>query len=98
MFPDRAIKCHFFRRSSRVGGGLSAHRQASGRHRTGHTKKLQPNPPMLSYAVIFLIIALLAGVLGFGVVAGTAATIAKVCFVVFLVLFLFSLFTGRRRL
>lgn len=53
---------------------------------------------MLSYAVIFLIIALLAGVLGFGVVAGTAATIAKVCFVVFLVLFLFSLFTGRRRL
>lgn len=64
----------------------------------GHGKKLQPNPPMLSYAIIFLIIALLAGVLGFGVVAGTAATIAKVCFVVFLVLFLFSLFTGRRRL
>lgn len=53
---------------------------------------------MLSYALIFLIVAILAGVLGFGVVAGTAATIAKVCFVVFIVLFLFSLLSGRKRL
>ena len=52
---------------------------------------------MLNYAVIFLIVALLAGVLGFGVVAGTAAMIAKICFVVFLVLFLFSLLGGRRQ-
>jgi uncharacterized membrane protein YtjA (UPF0391 family) len=50
---------------------------------------------MLNYAVIFLIIAILAGVLGFGVIAGTAAMVAKVCFVVFLVLFLFSLLSGR---
>jgi uncharacterized membrane protein YtjA (UPF0391 family) len=53
---------------------------------------------MLNYAVIFLIVAILAGVLGFGVVAGTAAMIAKICFVVFLVLFLFSLLGGSRRL
>jgi uncharacterized membrane protein YtjA (UPF0391 family) len=53
---------------------------------------------MLNYAIIFLIIAILAGVLGFGVVAGTAALIAKICFVVFLVLFLFSLLGGSRRL
>ena len=53
---------------------------------------------MLNYAVIFLIVAILAGVLGFGVIAGTAAMIAKVCFVVFLVLFLFSLLGGSRRL
>jgi uncharacterized membrane protein YtjA (UPF0391 family) len=54
---------------------------------------------MLNYAVIFLIIALLAGILGFGVIAGTAATIAKVCFVIFLVLFIASLLrsSGRRR-
>jgi uncharacterized membrane protein YtjA (UPF0391 family) len=58
----------------------------------------QPTSIMLNYAVIFLIIAILAGVLGFGVVAGTAATIAKICFVVFLVLFLFSLLGGRTRL
>ncbi|MBI5380489.1 MAG: DUF1328 domain-containing protein [Opitutae bacterium] len=51
---------------------------------------------MLNYAVIFLIVALLAGVLGFGVIAGTAATIAKVCFVVFLVLFIASLLRGKR--
>lgn len=51
---------------------------------------------MLSYAVLFLIIALVAGVLGFGVVAGTAAMIAKICFVVFLILFIFSLLRGRR--
>jgi uncharacterized membrane protein YtjA (UPF0391 family) len=50
---------------------------------------------MLSYAVTFLIIALIAGVLGFGVIAGTAATIAKVLFVVFLVLFIASLIRGR---
>ncbi len=51
---------------------------------------------MLTYAAIFFLIALLAGVLGFGVIAGTAATIAKVLFVIFLVLFLVSLVRGRR--
>lgn len=51
---------------------------------------------MLNYAIIFLVVAILAGILGFGVVAGTAALIAKICFVVFLILFLFSLFSGRR--
>ena len=50
---------------------------------------------MLNYALIFLIVALLAGVLGFGVIAGTAATIAKVLFVVFLVLFVVSLLRRR---
>ena len=33
---------------------------------------------MLSYAIMFLIIALISGVLGFGVVAGTAAWIVLV--------------------
>ncbi len=51
---------------------------------------------MLSYAITFLIIALIAGVLGFGVIAGTAALIAKVCFVVFLVLFVLSFISGRK--
>jgi uncharacterized membrane protein YtjA (UPF0391 family) len=41
---------------------------------------------LLNYAIIFLVIALIAGALGFGVIAGTAATIAKVLFLVFLVL------------
>ncbi len=51
---------------------------------------------MLGWALTFLVIALIAGVLGFGVVAGTAATIAKILFVVFLVLFVIGLIMGRR--
>jgi uncharacterized membrane protein YtjA (UPF0391 family) len=52
---------------------------------------------MLGWAVTFLIIALIAGVFGFGVVAGTAAEIAKILFLVFLVLFVVSLLFGRAR-
>ncbi|MBL9208933.1 MAG: DUF1328 domain-containing protein [Opitutaceae bacterium] len=51
---------------------------------------------MLSYAVTFLLVAIIAGVLGFGVISGTAAMIAKALFVLFLVFFLVSLFMGRR--
>lgn len=51
---------------------------------------------MLSYAILFLTISLICGGLGFGVVGGTFAWLAKVGFVVFLVLFLVSLFTDRR--
>lgn len=47
---------------------------------------------MLVYALTFLIVALLAGILGFGVISGTAASIAKVLFILFLVLFVISLF------
>lgn len=46
---------------------------------------------MLRYALIFLIIAIVAGILGFGVIAGAAASIAKILFGVFLVLFLVGL-------
>ena len=49
---------------------------------------------MLGYAITFLLIAIVAGILGFGVIAGTAASIAKVLFVLFLVLFVFSLLRG----
>lgn len=51
---------------------------------------------MLYYTVVFFLIAVLAGALGFGALAGTAALIARVCFVLFLVLFVISLFRGRR--
>jgi uncharacterized membrane protein YtjA (UPF0391 family) len=51
---------------------------------------------MLSWALIFLVVAILAGVLGFGAVAGTAASIAQLLFFVFLVLFVVSLLMGRR--
>jgi uncharacterized membrane protein YtjA (UPF0391 family) len=51
---------------------------------------------MLNYALVFLLIALIAGALGFGVVAGTAASVAKILFFIFLVLFVASLLRGRR--
>jgi uncharacterized membrane protein YtjA (UPF0391 family) len=51
---------------------------------------------MLHYAWVFLVIALVAALLGFGGIAGAAAGIAKVCFIVFLVIFLISFFMGRR--
>jgi len=51
---------------------------------------------MLYYAVVFLVIALIAGALGFFSVAGAAVGIAKILFFVFLVLFVVSLLMGRR--
>ncbi len=50
---------------------------------------------MLSYAVLFFIIALIAGAMGFGLVGGMAYGAAKICFVVFLILAVLSLFRGR---
>jgi uncharacterized membrane protein YtjA (UPF0391 family) len=46
---------------------------------------------MLNWAVTFLVIALIAAVLGFTSIAGAAIGIAKILFYVFLVLFLVSL-------
>ena len=51
---------------------------------------------MLGWALTFLVVALIAGLFGFGLVAGASYTIAKVLFFVFLVLFIVALITGRR--
>ena len=51
---------------------------------------------MLSWALTFLIVALIAAGLGFGGIAGEAAWVAHVLFVVFLVLFFVSAISGRR--
>ena len=52
---------------------------------------------MLRFAIIFAILALVAGVLGFGNMAGDFAYIAKILLFVFLVLFIASLIFGRTR-
>jgi uncharacterized membrane protein YtjA (UPF0391 family) len=52
---------------------------------------------MLYWALMFLVIALVAAVLGFGTLAGASAWIAQVLFVLFLVLFIVSLLFGARR-
>jgi uncharacterized membrane protein YtjA (UPF0391 family) len=51
---------------------------------------------MLNYALLFLVVALVAAVFGFGGVYVAAAGIAKILFFLFLVLFLVSLVMGRR--
>ena len=54
---------------------------------------------MLGWALTFLIVALIAAVLGFGGIAGFAVEIAKIIFFVAIILFvisaLFGLFRGR---
>jgi uncharacterized membrane protein YtjA (UPF0391 family) len=60
--------------------------------------RLSHNPYiiMLRWAIGFLIVALVAGALGFGGIAGTATGIAKILFFVFLILFAISLVFGRK--
>ena len=55
---------------------------------------------MLYWALMFLVIALVAAVFGFGGIASTAAGLAQILFVIALVLFVVSLFAGfmRKRL
>jgi uncharacterized membrane protein YtjA (UPF0391 family) len=52
---------------------------------------------MFSWAIAFLVIALIAGALGFGVVAGTAFAAAKIVFVAALIAFLISGVLGLTR-
>jgi uncharacterized membrane protein YtjA (UPF0391 family) len=46
---------------------------------------------MLYYALVFLVVALIAAALGFGGIAGASASIAQVLFYIFLILFVVSL-------
>lgn len=54
---------------------------------------------MLRWALVFLVLALVAGLLGFTGIAGESMYIAKILFFVFLVVFLvglvYSLVTGK---
>ena len=52
---------------------------------------------MLSWVVTFLIVALIAGILGFGGVAGASIEIAKIIFFVAIILFLVSAVVGLAR-
>jgi uncharacterized membrane protein YtjA (UPF0391 family) len=51
---------------------------------------------MLHWSLVFLVIALIAGALGFFGIAGAAAGMAKILFFVFLVLWLIGFLTSRR--
>lgn len=49
---------------------------------------------MLYYALVFFVLAIIAGAFGFGLIASAAVGIAKVLFFLFVVLFLVSLVAG----
>lgn len=72
-----------YRTSGRIGTG-SAPRVAS------TLTTLNERNVMLSWSLVFLIVALIAGLLGFTGVAGAAAGVAKVLFFVFLILLIIS--------
>lgn len=50
---------------------------------------------LLDWALIFLVLAIIAGVFGFTDIAGDSAWIAKVLFVVFLIVYLLSFIFNR---
>ena len=52
---------------------------------------------MLYWAFLFLVVALVAAVFGFGGIAATASGIAQILFVISLVLFVISLIAGFAR-
>ncbi len=51
---------------------------------------------MLRWALLFLVVALISALFGFGEVAGTSIVAAKILFFVFLVMFVVSLVMGTR--
>jgi uncharacterized membrane protein YtjA (UPF0391 family) len=53
-----------------------------------------PTFSLLHYAIIFLVVALVAAAVGFGGVAGVAMEGARLLFWVFIVLFVISLVAG----
>ena len=52
---------------------------------------------MLSWVITFLVVALIAGVLGFGGIAGVSVEIAKTIFFIAVILFLVSAVVGLER-
>ncbi len=84
--PDRILEVRI--RTERM--ATSLYRSRSGEWLTTKTK----GKTMLYWAAVFLVIAIVAAVLGFGGLAASAAGIAKILFSIFIVLFVISLLFG----
>lgn len=55
------------------------------------------NYTMLNWALVFLVIAIVAAIFGFGSIAGTAASVAVILFWIFIAVFLIALIVGLLR-
>jgi uncharacterized membrane protein YtjA (UPF0391 family) len=60
----------------------------------GFRQEKQKEPRMLYWTVVFLVIALVAGIFGFTGIYAAAAEIAKILFFIFVVLFVIGLLAG----
>jgi uncharacterized membrane protein YtjA (UPF0391 family) len=58
----------------------------SAKHSINRAPRAARRPFMLHYAVVFLVIALIAAVFGFGGIAAGAVEIAKILFFVFVIM------------
>jgi uncharacterized membrane protein YtjA (UPF0391 family) len=65
--------------------------------RIAQMQNLNRGSVMLSWVVTFLVVALIAGILGFGGIAGVSIEIAKTIFFIAVVLFLISAVVGLAR-
>jgi uncharacterized membrane protein YtjA (UPF0391 family) len=88
-FPALPVRNH----RSRAGLFLQSWRGHHGRADRNQTEVLI----MLSWVVTFLIVALIAGILGFGGIAGASIEIAKAIFFIAIILFLVSAVVGLAR-
>ena len=52
---------------------------------------------MLNWSITFLVVAIIAALLGFGGIAGVSMEFARVLFLLFIVLFIVSLLFGYRK-
>jgi uncharacterized membrane protein YtjA (UPF0391 family) len=71
--------------------------ERSGASRRLKAKRKREVHVMLGWVVTFLIVALIAGILGFGGVAGASIEIAKIIFFIAVVLFVVSAIVGVAR-
>jgi uncharacterized membrane protein YtjA (UPF0391 family) len=100
--PSVPLQSGFFVRSASQGGGtfVPGHDYftacVSVRSATPESR-LEAENVMLGWVVTFLIIALIAGVLGFGGVAGASIEIAKAIFFIAVILFIVSAVVGLAR-
>lgn len=78
--PACLISLIGFRRHERVGANCLSTRRGT----------------MLRWALVFLVVALIAGALGFTTLEGVSADTAKVIFLGFVIMFVVALITGRR--
>lgn len=53
--------------------------------------------PWIYWAVVFLVLAIVAAVLGFGLISGITLDVAKWLIIIFVILFIVSLVQSRRR-